>query len=121
MIDRELTTLEYIVLGLISLQPQSGYDVVSYFESGAYSWSASPGSIYPMLKRLEKQRVILGELEIQYETRPRKVYHLQESGAKLLDAWLAPNTQDASLLQRTRDCFNEVPIYGSTFYTPSYS
>jgi DNA-binding PadR family transcriptional regulator len=54
MIDRELTTLEYIVLGLISLQPQSGYDVVSYFESGAYSWSASPGSIYPMLKRLEK-------------------------------------------------------------------
>lgn len=88
MQDRDLTSLEYIVLGLIGHAPQSGYDIVSFFEDGLYSWSASPGSIYPMLKRLEKQGLITGELEMTYETRPRKVYALAEPGARLLDAWL---------------------------------
>lgn len=88
MAKRELTTLEYIVLGLVSLAPQSGYSISSFFEDGAYSWSASPGSIYPMLKRLEKQDVIVGELEMEYETRPRKVYTLTKLGGELLDEWL---------------------------------
>lgn len=86
---RELTTLEYIVLGLISIEPQSGYSIVSYFDEDSYnSWSASPGSVYPMLKRLEKQGMINGELEIEYETRPRKMYTLTDEGAESLDVWL---------------------------------
>jgi DNA-binding PadR family transcriptional regulator len=85
---RELTTLEYFVLGLVGLSPQSGYDIVSTFESDAYSWSASPGSVYPMLKRLETAGMIVGELEMEYETRPRKVYTLTNEGAAALDDWL---------------------------------
>ncbi|MEO1443748.1 MAG: PadR family transcriptional regulator, partial [Chloroflexota bacterium] len=78
---RELTTLEYIVLGLISIEPQTGYSIVNYFDEDSYnSWSASPGSVYPMLKRLEKQGMIEGELDIEHETRPRKVYTLTEDG-----------------------------------------
>lgn len=88
MPKRELTTLEYIVLGLVSLKPQSGYSISSFFDDGMYSWSASPGSIYPMLKRLDKQGVIEGQLEMEYETRPRKVYSLTEEGGTLLDEWL---------------------------------
>lgn len=88
MLRRELTTLEYVVLGLVSLKPMSGYDIVGTFEDGSYSWSASPGSVYPVLKRLEQQGFISGELEIEYETRPRKVYALLEEGAKALDEWL---------------------------------
>lgn len=87
-LDRDLTILEYIVLGLISIEPQSGYSIVTYFEGGATSWSAGPGSIYPMLKRLEKQTIIEGELEMEYETRPRKVYRLTQLGEDLLDEWL---------------------------------
>ncbi len=86
---RELTMLEYIVLGLISMEPQSGYSIVSYFDEDSYnSWSASPGSVYPMLKRLEKQGVILGELDVEHETRPRKMYTLTETGEASLDVWL---------------------------------
>jgi DNA-binding PadR family transcriptional regulator len=88
MVKRDLTTLEYIVLGLVSLQPQSGYSITSFFEDGAYTWSASPGSIYPMLKRLEDGGMILGELEMEHETRPRKVYTLTETGGNRLDEWL---------------------------------
>lgn len=88
MSKRELTTLEYVVLGLVSLAPQSGYSIVSFFEDGSYSWSASPGSIYPILKRLESNGMLDSELEMEYETRPRKVYALTEEGAAALDEWL---------------------------------
>jgi DNA-binding PadR family transcriptional regulator len=86
--SRTLTTLEYVVLGLIGTEPQSGYSLITFFESGVYRWSASPGSIYPMLKRLEQQGIIAGRLEMEYETRPRKMYTLTPLGESLLDDWL---------------------------------
>lgn len=88
MAERELTTLEHIVLGLIAREPQSGYSIISLLETGSHRWSASPGAIYPILKRLEKQKCITGELELVYETRPRKMYTLTAHGAVLLDQWL---------------------------------
>jgi DNA-binding PadR family transcriptional regulator len=93
---RELTTLEYTILGLLGMQPQSGYSIISMFETGAYRWSASAGSIYPVLKRLEKQGILTSQLEVVHEARPRKVYALLPAGEKLLDDWLrqAPNLQD---------------------------
>lgn len=86
--QRDLTSLEYIVMGLLSMEAQSGYDIINYFETGQYSWSASPGSIYPMLKRLEKSGVIEGTLQVESETRQRKIYHLTALGNQLLDDWL---------------------------------
>ena len=91
MIDkqsRELTTLEYTILGLLGMQPQTGYTILSTFESGAYRWSASAGSIYPVLKRLEKQGIVTSKLEVVHEARPRKVYTLLPAGEQLLDDWL---------------------------------
>lgn len=85
---RDLTPLEYIVIGLLSLKPQSGYSIMNFFEGDAFSWSASPGTIYPILKRLEKQAIIEGELEMEYETRPRKIYRLTALGNDLLNDWL---------------------------------
>jgi DNA-binding PadR family transcriptional regulator len=41
-----------------------------------------------MLKRLEKQGFISGQLEMEYETRPKKVYSLTQQGGKILDEWL---------------------------------
>jgi PadR family transcriptional regulator AphA len=87
-LGRELTVLEHIVLGLIGEAPQSGYSIISTLETGIHRWSASPGSIYPILKRLEKLGCIVGELEIIYETRPRKMYTLLPLGEELLDTWL---------------------------------
>ncbi len=86
--NRDLTVLEYMVLGLISIQPQSGYSIITTFESGLYRWSPSPGSVYPILKRLEKQDILASELEIIHETRPRKMYSLTPFGEALLDEWL---------------------------------
>jgi DNA-binding PadR family transcriptional regulator len=86
--DREITTLEYIVLGLIGMSPQSGYSIISALEESTHRWSASPGSIYPILKRFEQQGLIAGELDLVYETRPRKMYTLTPQGEETLDEWL---------------------------------
>ncbi len=92
---KTLTTLEYVILGLIGTEPQSGYSLITTFESGIKRWSASPGSIYPTLKRLEQQGIIAGKLEMTYETRPRKMYTLTPLGEELLDSWLrAPLTKN---------------------------
>jgi DNA-binding PadR family transcriptional regulator len=96
---RDLTTLECVVLGLIGMEPQSGYSIITAFDDEVYRrWSASPGSIYPMLKRLEKRQIIVGELETVHETRPRKMYSLTPMGEELLDAWLRaePSKLDVS-------------------------
>jgi DNA-binding PadR family transcriptional regulator len=90
---RELTALEYVVLGLMGTEPQSGYSISSTFRVGLFRWSASPGSLYPMLKRLESQGIIVGEIQVIHETRPRKMYRLTPLGESLLNEWLrAPLT-----------------------------
>ncbi len=94
MISRELTTLEYIILGLLATAPQSGYSIASALETGIYRWSASPGSIYPALKRLARNNIIASELEVVNETQSRKVYHLTPQGEELIDRWIVePPTQ----------------------------
>jgi DNA-binding PadR family transcriptional regulator len=116
--SRDLTNLEYIVLGLMSIEPQSGYNIINYFEDGAYSWSASPGSIYPLLKRLEQQNIIAGELEMEYETRPRKVYTLTPLGEQLLDEWLAIPPDVAPILEERDKAMWKFLFMGRRFSTP---
>lgn len=86
--ERELTALEYVILGFLAAAPQSGYSLINRVENGRYRWSASAGSIYPVLKRLEQSGLVGSHLEAEYETRPRRVYSLLPAGAVLIDDWL---------------------------------
>jgi DNA-binding PadR family transcriptional regulator len=86
--ERNLTTQEYVALGLTSMAPQSGYSILSAFDLGAFRLSSSPGSIYPMLKRLERNGLMTGKVETLHETRARKMYSPTPLGEQLLDEWL---------------------------------
>ena len=100
MSERNLTDLEYAVLGLMSVEPQSGYSIISNFEvTPSFRWSASPGSIYPMLKRLEKASYISGELDMAHETRPRKLYTLTSKGEAALDAWINADVSNQDIAE----------------------
>lgn len=87
-IERELTTLEYLVLGVLSFGPQTGYSIILMFEMDYWRGSTSPGSVYPILKRLEQSGIIEGEVEMVHEARSRKMYQLTNDGEDLLDEWL---------------------------------
>jgi DNA-binding PadR family transcriptional regulator len=97
--DRDLTTLEYVVLGFISVEAQSGYSIISTLEAGVHRWSASPGAIYPILKRLEQIGLIDGVLEMPNEARARKMYRLSDEGSTRLDEWLLAPLNNRELLE----------------------
>lgn len=98
-IGRELTVLEYTILGMLSVEPQSGYSIIGLLEKGDRRLSNSAGAIYPALKRLEKYDIIAGEVEASNELRPRKLYALTPRGETLLDAWLREPLPNEDLLE----------------------
>lgn len=98
-ISRDLTTLEYILLGILAIEPQSGYSINSTLQNGIYRWKASPGATYPALKRLEKNEIITSEIQIVTDTQSRKVYSLTARGKELLDQWIAEAPTEQELLE----------------------
>lgn len=71
-----------IILSVLSqlLEPQYGYSLVVLLENKGIS--IEPGTLYPLLRRLEKQEL----LESNWDTdtsKPRKYYKLSESGKKI--------------------------------------
>lgn len=73
-----------IVLAILSqlTAPKYGYSLVSALEDGGISVDA--GTLYPLLRRLEKQGVLDSEWDTS-ESRPRKYYVLNEKGTELYE------------------------------------
>ena len=70
-----------IVLGCLFDKSLSGYDLKKLFSlSFAFFSGLSYGSIYPALKKLEKEGLITMKLEIQENAPNRKVYTITEEG-----------------------------------------
>src|ERR1700744_2658432 len=85
-----LTPTGRVILGMIALGSQTGYDIKQLVDkSTRHFWSASYGQIYPELRRLEEQGLIEG----QYEHRggpARTVSTLTQAGRGALGEWLEP-------------------------------
>jgi PadR family transcriptional regulator PadR len=76
--------LEMCVLALIAERPRYGYDLVS----GLGRWEAlstTDGTLYPLLRRLQKDGHIAAEWQESAEGPPRKYYRLTAKGQGLLD------------------------------------
>lgn len=81
------TALGFAILGLLHLEPRSGYDLRKIFTTTPFDhFSDSPGAIYPALLRLRRKGWIRG-------TRPaggrrRREFRLTPSGRRAWRAWL---------------------------------
>ena len=82
--------LQYIILGLLNQQPQTGYDLAKAFENeiGEF-WQAQHSQIYPMLKRLEAAGEITHEDTVAGEKLAKKQYSLTPTGREKLVAWVS--------------------------------
>jgi DNA-binding PadR family transcriptional regulator len=73
--------LSLAILGLLSIGPMSGYGLRKILlTTGMQAFSASPGAIYPALRRLEKDGRIEGAVEKKNTLRPRMVFTLSKRG-----------------------------------------
>ncbi len=82
-------SLKYVLLGLLSHSPRYGYELKREAErllgGGA---ELNPGQLYPMLRKLADQGLIVGE-RVEQEDRPdKRVFTLTEAGEQELQSWL---------------------------------
>ncbi len=88
--------LSLAILGLLSIQPLSGYGLRKIFLTTAIkAYSASPGAIYPALQRLEAAGLIEGRAERRNTRRPSVAYRLTAKGrAELVEILSRPIGRD---------------------------
>jgi len=80
---------KFVILGLLCHEPLSGYDVKKWIERAIHNfWNASFGQIYPALKELEQEGMVVKRTE-KSETRPDKnIYCITDAGREELKIWL---------------------------------
>jgi DNA-binding PadR family transcriptional regulator len=95
-----ISVLGYALLGLIDLKPSSGYDLRKIFaETAMGNYSSSPGAIYPVLERLDSQRLIRGVVEHSAGLRRRRLYHTTPTGAAELRKWLSKPVAQSDVMR----------------------
>lgn len=92
-----------LILSVLSQleKPQYGYSLVQLLEEKGIPMDA--GTLYPLLRRLEKQRLLKSEWEMS-EVRPRKYYLLSDIGksvyVRLCEEWKTMVGNMARLMEK---------------------
>lgn len=81
--------ISYAILGLLSRQPYSGYDLKKIIsESDLYYWSGNNNQIYTALIALHKAGLVSQEVQLQASLPARKLYSITAAGQEALHQWL---------------------------------
>lgn len=87
MVSRRI--LKYAILGLLSKENMSGYDITSEFKKAiGQFWSAKHSQIYVELKKLLDEESISQYIEMSGVKLERKMYRLTQKGKIELQDWL---------------------------------
>jgi DNA-binding PadR family transcriptional regulator len=96
-----LTSFEHVLLGMIFIQPSTGYDLKRRFAAtpiGVYQ--PSSGALYPALDRLERRGLLRSEAPPPTEgSRPRRFYHLTEGGRQVHLGWVREPVEPDTVAQ----------------------
>ncbi|ELK47778.1 PadR family transcriptional regulator [Halobacillus sp. BAB-2008] len=81
--------LKYAILGLLSKEDKSGYDITAEFKGAiGQFWSAKHSQIYVELKKLLEENLISLYIEMAGAKLEKKMYHLTSEGEEELKKWL---------------------------------
>jgi DNA-binding PadR family transcriptional regulator len=84
----ELSATAYVILGMVSHEPRSGYEIkAAVDDTTRFFWAASYGQIYPELKRLSEAGLVEG-IDASRGDRKRTVYAITADGVAELKDWL---------------------------------
>jgi DNA-binding PadR family transcriptional regulator len=84
----ELSPTAYVILGMVSREPRSGYEIKALVDDTTrFFWAASYGQIYPELKRLSRGGLVEG-VDASRGDRKRTVYAITADGEAELREWL---------------------------------
>lgn len=77
--------LEFAVLKILENNPMHGYKMAKELEK-RLKWKPSPGSLYPILASLEKEKLIIGHELVEY-SKFKKIYKITKKGKEKLASW----------------------------------
>jgi DNA-binding PadR family transcriptional regulator len=84
-----VTTLGYAILGLLSREALSGYDLTGRMRARVgFFWEARHSQIYPELARLEERGLVTHHVVEQTDRPDKKVYEITEAGLDALKEWV---------------------------------
>ncbi|MEP9395669.1 PadR family transcriptional regulator [Gordonia sp. VNK1] len=81
-------SLRHALLAMLTAGPSTGYDAAKRFEASVgHVWHAPDSQIYPELRRMEKDGLIVGE-QVRWGPRSTKTqYSITEEGENALREW----------------------------------
>lgn len=84
-----LTDFEHILLGLVALRPQSGYELKRLLTTTPASvYEPSSGTLYPALRRLERRGLLAAETAPSAGRRTKRSYRVTAAGRRRHEEWL---------------------------------
>ncbi len=93
-------TPDETILGLIAARNCHGYELIEIFHDPAQLgsvWQMSTSQIYAVLKRLEREKQIIGH-EVETEAAPNRIeYQLTQAGQQQLETWLYDPAPSSSI------------------------
>ncbi len=93
----ELSATAYVILGMVSREPRSGYEIKAVVDNTTrFFWAASYGQIYPELKRLSEAGLVEG-VDASRGDRKRTVYAITADGEAELVDWLRKPPETAEM------------------------
>jgi PadR family transcriptional regulator AphA len=96
-----LTGFEQVLLGMISLQPSTGYDLKRRFATTSLGvYQPSSGALYPALERLERRGLLASQAQPQGgHGRPRRSYQLTDEGRQAHLDWVRQPVEPETVAQ----------------------
>lgn len=94
--------IKYAILGLLHYRNMHGYRIKEHIERNfGHMWSINYGQIYPNLKKLQDDGLILMAGVVQNDEKgpPRKLYAITEKGRSEFTAWLDTSPEKSLLLR----------------------
>ncbi len=86
--------IQYAILGLLSWQPFSGYDLKKLIsESDLFYWSGNNNQIYHSLVQLHKDGLVTQQVQYQESLPAKKIYTITEKGREALRGWALANPE----------------------------
>jgi PadR family transcriptional regulator PadR len=80
--------LELCVLALIADEPHYGYELATQLANLGKPLAAPEGTLYPLLRRLQRDGLVAATWQESPDGPPRKYYHLTTAGEQLLHTQL---------------------------------
>lgn len=78
----------YAILGLLNHEELTGYDIKKKIDGSlSFFWNAGFGQIYPSLKALVEEELVIKRVEVN-DSRNRIVYSITQKGREELKNWL---------------------------------